>query len=169
MAARRPRNNAGKDESRSPQDRSVLVARTPVGKGVFARRRYAATAIIGEIEGTYFDPSYGSDYCMTVSGDRRLEPSPPFRYVNHSCDPNCEFDWFQVREGAASRERVFLIALRDIRPGEELTIDYNWPAAGAIPCRCQSTNCRGWIVDPAQLDELLEQIAEKVAEAESSA
>lgn len=148
----------------------MLVGRTPVGKGVFARRRYAATAIIGEIEGTYFDPSYGSDYCMTVSGNRRLEPAAPFRYVNHSCDPNCEFDWFQVREGedAASRERVFLIALRDIKPGEELTIDYNWPADGAIPCRCQSTNCRGWIVDPAQLDELRQEIAEQVSAAESS-
>ena len=39
------------------------------------------------------------------------------RWINHSCDPNCEAD--ETAEG-----RVFIKALRDILPGEELFYDY---------------------------------------------
>jgi SET domain-containing protein len=42
---------------------------------------------------------------------------------------------------------IQLVALRDIRPDEQLTIDYAWPADSAIPCGCDSPNCRGWVVD----------------------
>src|ERR1700749_99351 len=38
-------------------------------------------------------------------------------YINHSCDPNCETDEL--------RGRVWIISLRNIAPGEELTYDYN--------------------------------------------
>ena len=104
------------------------------------------------------DIDYGSDYCFRLGDQCRLEPIPPFRYVNHSCDPNCEFDWLEVAEHGDSslRKRAFLIALRDIRRGEQLTIDYKWSASAAIPCRCKSPKCRGWIVDKAQLGELID-------------
>lgn len=49
---------------------------------------------------------------------------------------------------------VYLIALRDIWPGEELTIDYNWPAISAVPCHCGAASCRGWIVSFDELDSL---------------
>jgi len=39
------------------------------------------------------------------------------RFMNHSCDPNCE----TYVEG----DRVFVQALRRLRPGEELTSDHN--------------------------------------------
>jgi len=35
-------------------------------------------------------------YCMDIGNGRVLEPHAPFRYVNHSCEPNCEFDWFDL-------------------------------------------------------------------------
>jgi SET domain-containing protein len=38
-------------------------------------------------------------------------------FLNHSCDPNCETDEIG--------DRVWILALRDIAPGEELTYDYN--------------------------------------------
>jgi uncharacterized protein len=139
---------------RNSRDKSVRIGRTPVGKGVFAQKRYRTTDIIGEILGDVInDPNYGSHYCMAMGDGRVLEPHAPFRYVNHSCDPNCEFDCFDLTGADASptQRHVFLIALREIRPGEELTIDYNWPAAVAIPCRCGSPTCRGWIVDPGEL------------------
>ena len=139
---------------RSVRDKSVRIGRTPVGKGVFARKRYPATTIIGEILGDMIeDPDYGSRYCMDIGGGWVLEPHAPFRYVNHSCEPNCEFDYFDLVPAGASQSRrqVFLVALREIKPGEELTIDYNWPADVAIPCRCAEPTCRGWIVAPDQL------------------
>jgi len=148
--------------ARRGHDKSVRIGPTRVGKGVFARRRYPAKTVIGEIEGRVIDdPHYGSDYCMNIGEGRVLEPAAPFRYVNHSCEANCEFDFFDLRDvsGTKTRRRVFLIALREIKPGEELTIDYNWSAASAIPCRCQTPSCRGWIVDPGQLDALRARLA----------
>jgi SET domain-containing protein len=62
-------------------------------------------------------------------------------------------------ENQTESERcVFLIALREIRPDEELTIDYNWPAQQAIVCRCGAPTCRGWIVDPCELSEVQEDV-----------
>ncbi len=85
--------------------------------------------------------------------------------MNHSCEPNCEFDFFDLREEGETetRRRVFLIALREIKPGEELTIDYNWPATSAIPCRCHAPSCRGWIVDPDELDAVIARLAMSAA------
>lgn len=38
------------------------------------------------------------------------------RFINHSCKPNCEAD--------GPKGKVFIMALRAIKPGEELTYDY---------------------------------------------
>lgn len=141
-----------------PIPKAIRVSRTKVGKGVFARRHFTIDAIVGEIEGELIeDDDYGSDYCMCFGDGRVLEPAAPFRFVNHSCSPNCEFVWYDVNEGksgAPKDRRMFLIATRDIHPDEELTIDYAWPAEGAIRCRCGADNCRGWVVDARQLDEI---------------
>ena len=50
---------------------------------------------------------------------------------------------------------IWVETTRDIMPGEELTIDYSWPADRAMKCLCGAKTCRGWIVDPEELDELL--------------
>jgi hypothetical protein len=137
----------------------VSIGRTAVGKGIFALKDIPEGTIVGEIEGALIDDvEYGSDYCFAIGEGHRLEPGPPFRFVNHCCDPNCEFDWFEVTEPGDKtvRKRAFLIAVKDIRRGDHLTIDYNWSASAAIPCRCSSPNCRGWIVDEEQLEELLD-------------
>lgn len=57
-------------------------------------------------------------------------------FINHSCEPNCEAD---EREG-----RVWIIALRDIAPGEELTYDYNLYDGDEdeARCNCGSAACR---------------------------
>ena len=140
------------------RDRSPRVARTHVGWGVFAGRPYAAEEIVGEISGTVIDDwDYSSCYCMDMGDSRCLEPSAPFRFVNHSCEPNCQFQWYDIDEEQDSppRRRVFLLALGRIAAGEELTIDYGWPAHMAIPCRCRADNCRGWVVAESELSQLV--------------
>jgi hypothetical protein len=132
--------------------RIVRVARTTVGQGVFAERSFRARQTIGRVAGDVIaDPEYASDYCMELAEGEVLEPFAPFRFLNHSCEPNCELVvWHrtpQVRE-------MWLQAIRTIHPGHELTIDYAWPASDAIPCSCQSASCRGWIVDLEELDWL---------------
>ena len=49
---------------------------------------------------------------------------------------------------------IWVETVRDIYPGEQLTIDYSWPADRAVKCLCGSPNCRGWIVDPEELDDI---------------
>lgn len=66
------------------------------------------------------------------------------RFVNHSCEPNCEMQKWSVH----GLPRMALFASRDIKPGEELTYDYNFalfnPSEGQ-ECRCGSNACRGVI------------------------
>jgi SET domain-containing protein len=65
------------------------------------------------------------------------------RYINHSCDPNTE----AVDEDG----RIFLEAIRDIAPGEELTYDYGFEEKGPwrpewdvmYRCECGAKKCRG--------------------------
>jgi len=157
-------DDAPERPARRPHEKCVRIAQTPVGKGVFAGKRYPAEAIIGEILGDVIaEAGYASRYCMDIGDDCVLEPQPPFRYVNHSCRPNCRFDYFDLTPAGASEPQrcVFLIAVREIRPDEELTIDYNWPAGYAIVCRCGEPTCRGWIVDPRELSLLTTRAGEQ--------
>jgi SET domain-containing protein len=65
------------------------------------------------------------------------------RWINHACEPNCESD---VTDG-----RVFIKALRDVSPGEELFYDYGLVIDERMTpklkkqyeCRCGSPDCRG--------------------------
>lgn len=66
------------------------------------------------------------------------------RWINHSCDPNCESKLMKIN----GRTAVVLVALKDIKPCEELTYDYKLPYESekkAIKCLCGSPNCRGWL------------------------
>ncbi len=130
----------------------VRTGQTHVGRGVFARRRLAAGFVIGEIAGRVLDAHpEDSSYVMELPGEKLLDPAPPLRFVNHSCDPNCELFYWVEDDPRIQDERLWLQTIRTIEPGEELLIDYSWPADAAIPCRCGAANCRGWIVDPAEL------------------
>jgi hypothetical protein len=126
----------------------VRVGEVPYGLGVFATRAFFRGERIAVLQGEVIDDAdYSSDYCMDLGGTLSLEPDPPFRYMNHSCEPNAKlFILPAERPEAGEYPRLILEAVRTIPPGQELTIDYAWPADGAVPCHCQSLYCRGWIV-----------------------
>jgi hypothetical protein len=135
--------------------RKVRVGRSANGRGVFAERAFLAEEVIGEIRGRIIDDAdYGSVYSIDLGGTLTLEPRPPFRYLNHSCRPNCLLFMYEGHADPAEDRRTWLQALRPISPGEELTIDYAWPADAAIPCGCGSEDCRGWIIDSDDLHRL---------------
>jgi len=81
-------------------------------------------------------------------------------FVNHSCDPNCETDELTGR--------VYIIAIRDIAAGEELTYDY-WLYDGDenddAPCYCGAKTCRGSMYSPAELKKLARKKRQAQAEA----
>jgi len=68
------------------------------------------------------------------------------RFINHSCDPNCDA---VIDDG-----RIWIETIRDVEPGEELAYDYAYileerhsPAAKRrFPCNCGSPKCRGTIL-----------------------
>ena len=63
------------------------------------------------------------------------------KFVNHSCDPNCEVDII--------RGRIWVIAMRDIQKGEELFYNYGYDleSYGEHPCHCGSRRCVGHIIN----------------------
>ena len=71
------------------------------------------------------------------------------RWINHSCDPNCET---MEEEG----DRIFVYALRTLRAGDELFYDYKVDPAERrtrkveqnYACRCGTAKCRGTMLDP---------------------
>lgn len=63
-----------------------------------------------------------------------IDPMPPCKYLNHSCEPN-----------AGVKGQRSLRALRDIKAGEEITIDYSTIEADTrwqMKCGCKSKKCR---------------------------
>jgi len=68
------------------------------------------------------------------------------RWINHSCDPNCE----AIEEDG----RVFIYALRELQPGEELFYDYALQideprtpeTEKQFQCFCGAKNCRGTLL-----------------------
>lgn len=138
------------------REHRVEIGPTDLGLGVFAAEDFEAGELIAEIAGQLIDDrDYGSEYCIDLGGDARLEPAPPFRYLNHSCDPNCQLiRWKTRRVGGRRVDRLWLETLQPVKRHAQLTIDYAWPADAAIACRCQSDICRGWIVHPDELGQL---------------
>lgn len=83
-------------------------------------------------------------------------------YVNHSCTPNCETE--EDEDGA-----VWIMALRAIEPGEELTYDYFlYDGEGDAPCTCGTLKCRGTMYSPKELRRRKRE-AKKQAQAPNSA
>ncbi len=68
----------------------------------------------------------------------------PARLINHSCKPNCD--------AHTIRGHIWIVARRDIEPGEELTFDYGFPLGNWAmhPCRCGAPRCPGYIVSAWQ-------------------
>ncbi|DAZ92788.1 TPA: hypothetical protein N0F65_005792, partial [Lagenidium giganteum] len=64
------------------------------------------------------------------------------RFINHSCDPNCMTQKWNV-DGLI---RIGIFARRNVLPNEEITIDYNFSHFGeAVVCKCGSSSCVGRI------------------------
>jgi len=62
------------------------------------------------------------------------------RLLNHSCSPNCAAELIDGR--------IWIVAQRPIRAGEEITFNYGYDleSYSDYPCKCQSPGCIGFIV-----------------------
>ncbi len=107
------------------------------GLGVFADERIKKDEIIFEFKGEKVNIS--SRHSLQIDYDVWLGPSGDVDdYINHSCDPNA---YVEFKDG-----RLYLIALRDIEIGEEitfnyLTTEYDLNDNEVFICNCKSHNC----------------------------
>jgi hypothetical protein len=135
------------------------VRKSPIhGRGVFALTQIPKKSRIIEYKGELIsdaeaDRRYSrlhenSPHTMLFSVDGGLvidatRRGSAARWINHSCAANCEIE--------EENSRVFIEARRDIRPGEELTYDYNLQigerhtraAKREHACFCGARRCRG--------------------------
>jgi hypothetical protein len=129
------------------QSSGIAVKTTHVGQGVFATRSFRKSRAIGEMRGellTDADHEFDPDYAVDMGDFGTLEPSAPFRFLNHSCEPNAELVMYVSED--EEPPTMWVEATRPIKTGEQITIDYAWPADDAIPCLCGAESCRGWVV-----------------------
>jgi uncharacterized protein len=141
--------------------RRIAVRGSPIhGRGVFALRSIRKGSRIVEYKGErvshaeadwYHEDGADATHTMlfivddetVIDATRRGNAA---RWINHSCRPNCE--------AVDEDRRIYIEAIRDICPGEELTYDYNLvleerhtPALKRdYPCRCGEKRCRGTLL-----------------------
>ena len=133
------------------------------GRGAFATRQIRKGQRLIEYTGDRITPEEGDrryvedgmrrhhtflftvDENTCIDGKRGGNES---RYINHSCDPNCEA---VIEDG-----RIFLFAKKAMAPGTELTYDYQYERTPEhteedeefYRCLCGSPKCRGTILAP---------------------
>jgi SET domain-containing protein len=158
QAARRPPQPA------APHGRRIQVRRSGVhGKGVFALQPIAAGDTIIEYTGERIswkealrrhphDPAQPNHtFYFHIDDTHVIDANVggnAARWINHACETNCEAD---ERDG-----RIFIVARRDIAPGEELFYDYGLviderytpKLKKDYPCHCGSASCRGTLLAP---------------------
>lgn len=127
------------------------------GVGAFATRAIAAGTRLIEYAGQRLTPAEADARYPDLPGERHHTflfaidddvvidagvDGNDARFINHSCDPNCDA---VIDDG-----RIWIETIRDVSPGEELAYDYAFqlaerhtPAAKRrYPCNCGSANCR---------------------------
>jgi hypothetical protein len=111
------------------------------GRGIFAARNVKAGEVVCIIRGRKMfkvnqdekDALDNPDW-IGIELNAWIDPVPPYKYLNHSCDPT-----------TIIKDKRFLIALRDIKKDEEITIDYSLTEIDlrwSMSCSCSAKNCR---------------------------
>jgi len=146
------------------QSKPYSVRRSAIhGRGVFASRTIRKGTVIIEYRGmrttweaasehqsSDSDPQH--TFIFATNDGRVIDASRrgnAARWINHSCAPNCQT--FEDDNG-----RVFIEAKRTIRPGDELTYDYQLELDERVTaklraeyaCHCGAKRCRGTLLAP---------------------
>ena len=152
------------------------------GKGVFALQDLAEGETLIEYVGEIISWDEAQDrhphdpndpnhtFYFHVNEDRvidALHGGNSSRWINHSCDANCEAD--------EDNERIFIKAIRNIKAGEELNYDYGLiidepytkKLKAEYPCWCGSANCRGTLLSPKERKDTPKTPSQKKAKAKS--
>jgi hypothetical protein len=144
----------------SPRLEGKLIAGKG-GRGVFAREKLRTGEVLvvwgGEVvDGLTMRTMSEDRYRLAIQIEEDLylltTNEGPADWVNHSCNPN-----------AGMHGQIVLVAMRDIRPGEEITFDYatcDGSAYDEFECGCRTRTCRGRVTgNDWRLPELQQRYA----------
>ena len=164
-----------------PKNKWVIVRHSKVhGYGCFARRfiprgtrviEYLGDRISHkEADKRYEGADVNDNHTFLFIADRRTvidatTNGNEARFINHSCDGNCESE--------IEKSRVFIDAIKDIPKGAELGYDYQIGRDRSDPpdvdqiyaCRCGSPKCRGSMLWPPLKEFRKKQAARRRAAA----
>lgn len=96
--------------------------------------------------------NHSDHYCLNLDSGMVIDSyrmGNEARFINHSCDPNCEMQKWSVN----GVYRIGLYALKDMPAGTELTYDYNFHSFNVEKqqlCKCGFEKCRGIIGGKSQ-------------------
>ena len=103
----------------------------------------------------------GSVYIFELNNRYDIDGSPLYnkaRYINHSCDPNCEVDIID--------NKIWILSIKKIRKGEELSYDYGYSFDKDDYkdhiCRCGSKKCIGYIISSDEWNDFLKHLRKLV-------
>ena len=154
MPRRKTAPTTGRRSTRTPP-RLVVRSSDIHAAGCISLDPIFAGQIIAEYDGPRIpkaeaDERYGGRPVTYLFGfgeeDFVIDGFSTAMFINHSCAANCETE--------EEDERIFIRALRDIAPGEELVYDYHLydsDLSDEAPCHCGAKNCRGTMYSEAEL------------------
>jgi len=131
------------------------------GKGVFALKNFCKGKVIFINKRGKLVKEKNFTKISKIEGDHLNEidettweiMNPPGRFINHSCNPNAVPKEY-------SKRKVPYIALKSIREGEEITVDYriNAHTGNTWRCSCGGKSCLGKVTsDFFTLSEILQR------------
>lgn len=147
---------------RSEPEFGFEIRESPIqGVGAFATRSIPASTRLIEYTGEALTSAQADErypdtlderhhtYLFAIDDDVVIDAAVggnDARFINHSCDPNCDA---VIDDG-----RIWIETIRTVETGDELAYDYAYtlderhtPAAKRrFPCMCRSANCRGTIL-----------------------
>ena len=146
------------------------------GRGVFAKRDISKGARIIEYVGERItkveaerrgearlnshrvDRSQGAVYLFDLNKRYDIDGNVPYntaRHINHSCDPNAETEII--------RGKIWIIALRDISKGEEITYNYGYGFEDYEDhrCYCGTHRCVEYILAEGHWPKLKKDLLKK--------
>lgn len=128
--------------------KEIFVKKSAIhGRGVFVNEDVKKGELVSRVKGPIVRrvektkrAALAYPDLVGISGITRtvwIDPQPPYKYLNHSCDPSCGI-----------RGKIGLYALRDLKRGDEITFDYSTVVGNPLwemACRCGKKNCRKMI------------------------
>ncbi len=151
--------------------RRIIVRNSAIhGRGIFAASDLPAGIRVIEYKGTIitdaqadrlYDDSLdtGHTFLFTLNDKYIIDANRKgnsARWINHSCEPNCEAVIHVDPNGNERKDRVFIETIKPIKAGQELT--YNYGITLEVPhtkrlkaiwaCRCGAKSCTGTLLQP---------------------